>query len=224
MQIKNINIKERPREKLLKNGVQYLSDAELLAVIMGSGTKDKSAIELSHELINLGQGSLDVLAGKSKKDFTSIRGVGLVKAMCLEAIFELGKRRKSAQKEHLVVKSSKDIFDHVQPIISSKFCEEFWVINLNKANRMISKKRISVGGVSSTVVDTKIILKYAVNELASNVVVFHNHPSGSCLPSKADLQITTKLKEALAYCDIVLLDHLIVADHDYYSFSDEGLL
>jgi DNA repair protein RadC len=224
MQIKNLSINERPREKLLKNGIQNLSNAELLAVIIGSGTKNKSAIELSHELINLGEGSLDLLANKSKKDFTKIKGVGIVKAMCLEAIFELGKRRKSANKQELTVSSSQDVFDHVQVIMSGVKVEEFWVITLNKANKMLSKKKISRGGVSATVVDVKVILKYAVEELASSVVVFHNHPSGNINPSGADKKITEKLKQALALCDIALLDHLIICDHHFYSFSDEGLL
>ncbi|MFT6747037.1 MAG: DNA repair protein RadC [Glaciecola sp.] len=224
MQIKNLNINERPREKLLKHGVDYLSNAELLAVVMGSGTVDKSAIELSHELINLGDGNLDSLAGKSKKEFTKIKGVGIVKAMCLEAIFELGKRRKSANHQELVVRSSKDVFDHVQALMSGVKCEEFWVIALNKANKMLSKKKISSGGVSATVVDVKVIIKYVVDELASAVVVFHNHPSGNAKPSTADEKITKKLKEALSLCDIVLLDHLIVCEQDFYSFSDEGMM
>jgi DNA repair protein RadC len=139
MQIKHLNINERPREKLLKNGVQYLSNAELLAVIMGSGTVHKSVIELSHELINLGGGNLDELANKSKKEFTKVKGVGIVKAMCLEAIFELGKRRKAANQVELTVRSSQDVFDHVQVLMSGQPCEEFWVINLNKANKMVSK-------------------------------------------------------------------------------------
>jgi DNA repair protein RadC len=224
MQIKDLNKNERPREKLLKNGVSYLTNAELLAVVMGSGTRNKSAIELSHELINLGDGSLDLLANKSKKDFTKIQGVGMVKAMCLEAIFELGKRRKSGDQESLTVSSSEDVFAHVQGLLSGVKCEEFWVITLNKANRMLSKRKISSGGVSATVVDIKVILKYAVEELASGVVVFHNHPSGNTKPSESDRKITKKLKEALAYCDIALLDHLIICTDDYYSFSDEGLL
>lgn len=224
MQIKEININERPREKLLKYGVKHLSDAELLAVVMGSGTVDKSAIELSHELINLGGGNLDKLANKTKKDFTKIRGVGMVKAMCLEALFELGKRRKSANHQGLIVSSSQDVFNHVQVLMSGVKCEEFWVINLNRANKMLSKRKISSGGVSSTVVDVKVILKYAVDELASSLVVFHNHPSGNAKPSVADKNITNKLKEALSYCDITLLDHLIVCEQEYYSFSDEGML
>ncbi|MFT6715815.1 MAG: DNA repair protein RadC [Saprospiraceae bacterium] len=224
MQIKNLNINERPREKLLKHGVDYLSNAELLAVVMGSGTVDKSAIELSHELINLGDGNLDSLAGKSKKEFTTIKGVGIVKAMCLEAIFELGKRRRSASQQELTVRSSQDVFNHVQALMSGVKCEEFWVIALNKANRMLSKRKMSSGGVSATVVDVKVILKYAVDELASAVVVFHNHPSGNAMASEADKKITHKLKQALSFCDIALLDHLIVCEDEYYSFSDEGLL
>lgn len=224
MQIKDININERPREKLFNHGVERLSDAELLAVIMGSGTKDKSALELSHDLINLGNGNLDQLAGKSKKEFSSIKGVGKVKALCLEAIFELGKRRKSALMNKLVIRSSKDIYDHVYPQMIGVKCEEFWLINLNKGNRIISKRKISSGGVSATIVDVKVVLKYAIEELASAVIVFHNHPSGNCVPSKADHLVTEKLQKALSYCDIKLLDHIIVCPSSYYSFSDEDLL
>jgi len=224
MQIKQLDKNERPREKLLKNGVNQLTNAELLAVVMGSGTRNKSAIELSHELINLGEGSLDLLANKSKKEFTKIQGVGMAKAMCLEAIFELGKRRKYGDQQSLTVGCSEDVFVHVQGLLSGVKCEEFWVITLNKANKMLSKRKISSGGVSATVVDIKVILKYAVEELASSVVVFHNHPSGNTSPSEADKRITIKLKEALTFCDIALLDHLVVCTDDYYSFSDEGLL
>lgn len=222
--IKDLQIEDKPREKLLSFGVNTLTISELLAILIGTGTANKSAIDLSQELIASANGSINELARKNIKELTKINGIGIAKALSLNAAFELGKRRKLELSESYSLKTSKNVYDAVQPLIADARTEEFWVLALNKANKIISKQQMSKGGVAATIVDVKCIIKFCVEHLASSAIVFHNHPSGNKMPSQADKKITEKIKLALSYCDITLLDHLIICNQSYYSFSDEGLL
>ena len=222
--IKNWNADEQPREKLKNHGAHVLSNAELIAILIATGTREESAIVVSKKIIQLSDNSINLLAQKELNELMKVKGIGLAKAVTLSAAFELGKRRKTENHQNIQITCSQDIFKIGQPIIENLKVEEFWVILLNRANKIISKKKISQGGVSSTVVDAKVILKYAIDELASSLILFHNHPSGNVNPSKEDLSITQKLKSSLLLLDINLLDHLIISNKTYFSFADEGVL
>jgi DNA repair protein RadC len=222
--IKNWIVEEQPREKLKNHGAHVLSTAELIAILIATGTKEESAIEVSKKLVESSDNSINQLAKKELNELMKIKGIGFAKAVSLAAAFELGKRRKTEISNVVFIKSSHDIYTIAQPLIEDLKTEEFWAILLNRGNKIISKKRISHGGVSSTVVDVKILLKYAIDELASAVIVFHNHPSGNSNPSAEDKLITQKIKNALTIVDINLVDHLVVTQDSYFSFADEGLL
>lgn len=222
--IKKMILDDRPREKLLAYGASSLSNSELVAILMGSGTLNKNALELSKELMELGNGSINELARKNIKELTKISGVGVVKALNLNAAFELGKRRRIEQNQLVQLSSSQAVYDYVLPLVVDAVTEEFWVLALNKANKVLAAQKMSFGGVSSTLVDVKCIVKFCIEQLASAAVVFHNHPSGNSKASEADKKITYKLKQALQLCDVNLLDHLVVCQSSYFSFSDEGLL
>ena len=222
--IKNWIVEEQPREKLKNHGAHVLSTAELIAILIATGTKEESAIEVSKKLVESSDNSINQLAKKELNELMKIKGIGFAKAVSLAAAFELGKRRKTEVSNVVSIKSSHDIYTLAQPLIEDLKTEEFWAILLNRGNKIISKKRISHGGVSATVVDVKILLKYAIDELASAVIVFHNHPSGNSNPSAEDKLITQKIKNALTIVDINLVDHLVVTQDSYFSFADEGLL
>lgn len=222
--IKDLQLEDKPREKLLSYGISTLTSSELLAILIGTGTANKSAIDLSKELIASANGSINELARKNIKELTKINGIGIAKALSLNAAFELGKRRKLEQSQTHSLKSSKAVYNAVQPLIGDARTEEFWVLALSRANKVIAKQQMSKGGVTATIVDVKCIVKFCIEHLASAAIVFHNHPSGNKAPSEADKKITAKIKQALSYCDIDLLDHLIICHHEYYSFSDEGIL
>jgi len=223
--IKDWAVEDRPREKLVKKGVQSLSDAEIIALLIGSGTKNESAVELSKKVLKSANNNLNELGKLSIQDLTKMKGIGEAKAITILAALELGRRRKISE---IITKNkitqSKDIFEFFQPIIGDLPHEEFWILLLNRSNKIIEKKKISQGGVSGTVIDVKIILKYAIEKLASSIVLCHNHPSGNKNPSNADDSITFKLKKASELLDIQVLDHIIVADVEYYSYVDEGKL
>ena len=227
---KNLRIKDwapedRPREKLLSKGLKSLTDAELLAILIGSGQKNESAVEVAKKVLNLTQNNLNELGKLSKKDFETIKGIGEAKAIILISALELGRRRKfSESKEKYKINSSKDAFNFMQPFLEDLSYEEFWVIYMNRSNRITDQIKISQGGVSGTVIDVRIILKHAIEKLASNLIVCHNHPSGNLQPSESDKQITNKLKEAAKFHDIQVLDHLIIGDNSYFSFADEGIM
>ena len=227
---KNLRIKDwapedRPREKLLSKGLKSLTDAELLAILIGSGQKNESAVEVARKVLNLTQNNLNELGKLSKKDFETIKGIGEAKAIILISALELGRRRKfSESKEKYKINSSKDAFNFMQPFLEDLSYEEFWVIYMNRSNRITDQIKISQGGVSGTVIDVRIILKHAIEKLASNLIVCHNHPSGNLQPSESDKQITNKLKEAAKFHDIQVLDHLIIGDNSYFSFADEGIM
>jgi DNA repair protein RadC len=225
-----ISIKEwaaddRPREKLQIKGVKSLSDAELLAILIGSGTRDVSAVQLAREILKISKNNLSELGKKTVVDFTKIKGIGEVKAITIVAALELGRRRNySDVPEKTSVTSSSEVFNYFRPLISDISHEEFWVLFLNRSNKIIDQYKLSQGGLSGTVIDIRLIMKKALEILASSIIVCHNHPSGNRNPSENDRAITTKLKIAGEQLEIRLLDHLIIADNSYFSFADEGLL
>jgi DNA repair protein RadC len=218
-------LEDRPREKLMEKGTSSLSDAELLAILINSGTKSKSAVDLGRELLGTVSNNLNNLGKLSISDLRNIRGIGPARAVVIAAALELGRRRKLAEVPELPqIKCSKDVADIFQPLLSDIPHEEFWILFLNRSNKVINRIRISQGGVSGTVTDVRIIMKKAIELLASGIIVCHNHPSGNLNPSESDTKITQKIKEAGNIMDIQLLDHLIVTDKSYYSFADNGLI
>lgn len=227
---KPLNIREwspedRPREKLLLKGTSALSEAELVAILIGSGTAKTSAVELAKKVLLLSNHNLNELARLGVKDLMKIKGIGEAKAITIVAALELGRRRKAQDlDEKPKISSSKDAFDLIQGHLMDLPHEEFWVLLLNRMHQVVKKKRISEGGVSGTVADPKIIYKLALEDLASGVIVAHNHPSGNLKPSQSDIDLTRKLKEAGRFLEVQLLDHLIIANRNYFSFADEGLI
>jgi len=225
LNIKNWSPEDRPREKLLLKGTAALSEAELVAILIGSGTSKISAVELAKKILQYGGNNLNELARLSAKDLMKIKGIGEAKAITIVAALELGRRRKEQDPEEKPkISSSKDAFDVLRGDLMDLPKEEFWVLLLNRANRVIRKKRVSEGGVSGTVADPKIIYKMALEDLASGLIVAHNHPSGNLLASQSDIDLTRKLKEAGKFLEIQLLDHLIIANQKYLSFADEGMI
>ena len=225
LRIKDWAVEDRPREKLLSKGLKSLTDTELLAILIGSGQKNESAVEIAKKVLNLAQNNLNELGKLSIKDFKTVKGIGEAKAITLIAALELGRRRKSSEsREKYKIGSSNDAFLYMQPFLEDLSYEEFWVIYMNRSNRVIDQLKISQGGISGTVIDVRIILKHGIEKLASTLIICHNHPSGNLQPSKSDIQITTKLKEAAKFHDIDVLDHLIISDSLYYSFADEGIM
>lgn len=225
LSIKNWATDDRPREKLLAKGVKSLSDAELLAILIGSGTKEVSAVELGRSILAGSENSLAQLAKKSIADLMKMKGIGEAKAISIVAALELGMRRKSTEDvKKPKVTSSREAFEFIHSFISDITHEEFWVLFLNRSNRIIDKYKLSQGGISGTVIDVRLVLKKAIELLASSLILCHNHPSGNLQPSDNDKKITDKIKNASLQMDIKLLDHLIVFDNTYFSFSDEGLM
>lgn len=216
---------DRPREKLQMKGERSLSNAELLAILLGSGNTDESAVELAKKILLSTGNDLGKAAKLSLKELMFFKGIGPAKAVTIKAALELGKRRQMAIKPKTKqVSSSTDAYELIAPYLLDKKVEEFWVLLFNRRNHMIDQKMISLGGVSSTVVDAKVVFKYAIDQLASGLILVHNHPSGNKKPGQSDIGLTKKLAEASKLLDIDLLDHLILTDHDYFSFRDEGML
>jgi DNA repair protein RadC len=223
--IKNLAEDDRPREKLITKGKQTLSDAELIAILIASGSRNETAVQLSQRILASHSNNLNELAKLSINDLKKFKGIGEAKAITIIAALELGRRRKEVdvQKQD-VVKTSKDAYAHIAPKLSDLPHEEFWILLLNRSNKIIRTELIGRGGVSGTVADVRLILKSAVEHLASSIVLAHNHPSGNLQPSKEDINLTQKVKQAAALFDIQVIDHIIVGDANYYSFADEGLL
>lgn len=227
---KKLNIKQwadedRPREKLMNKGIQSLSDAELIAILLGSGSRELTAVELARHVLNNVENNLGQLGKRTVHELMQFKGIGEAKAITLIAAMELGRRRKLDDLTNKKkIAGSQDVFEIFQPILCDLPHEEFWVLFLNRSNKVIDKIKISQGGISSTIIDVRIILKHAIERLASSIVLCHNHPSGNLQPSEHDRSITTKLKEASTYLDISVLDHIIVTDTRFFSFSDEGLM
>lgn len=226
----NLNIKswaeeDRPREKLSLKGKGALSDAELIAILIGSGNKEDTAVELSKKILASINNDLNQLGKLSINDLTQFNGIGEAKAISIIAALELGRRRKGAVSEKKpVINSSQKAYESMSAKLSDLPHEEFWAIYLNRRNELIKKVFISKGGVAGTVADTKIIFKHALELLASAIILFHNHPSGNLKPSEADIQLTKKLKETGNIMDVLVVDHIIVGEKNYFSFADEGVL
>lgn len=223
--IKNWAIDDRPREKLLAKGAAVLSNSELLAILLNNGSKNKSAVELAMEILKLGHDNLNELGKLSLSDFKKVKGIGQAKSITIAAALELGRRRHaSAALEKIVVKSSKEIAQFLQTTLKDFSYEVFAVVFLNRANKINHFEIISKGGITGTVADPRVILKKALEEDATSIVLCHNHPSGNLRPSRADEELTKKIKEAATYFDIKIIDHIIVSEDGFYSFADDGIL
>jgi len=216
---------DRPRERLLFKGPDSLSDSELLAILIHNGSKEKTAVDLAKEVLKLGKNNLSELGKITIKDLMKIKGIGPAKAITIAAALELGRRRQSSEPlTKTAISSSNEIAAFLQTRLKDYNHEVFGVLFLNRANKVNHFEIISEGGITGTVADPRIILKKALEENAVSIILCHNHPSGSLKPSRADEELTSKIKEAAKYLDIRVLDHLIVSDTGYYSFADEGLL
>lgn len=223
--MRNWSEDDKPREKLIQKGKSSLTDAELLAIIIGSGSRNLSALELSKRILLSVGNSLNALSKLSVKQLTAFKGIGQVKAISIVAALELSRRKRAEEVQELTkITSSQSIFEIMQPLIGELPHEEFWAIYLNNSNKLLSKVQLSKGGITGTLVDVRLVFKAALEMGATSVVLCHNHPSGSLTASDADKQITKKLRVAGDNLDIKVLDHLIVTDTGYFSFSDEGIL
>ena len=217
---------DRPREKLMLKGTSALSDAELIAILIGSGNTQETAVQLSQRILSSVQHNLNELGKLSIKDLTGFKGIGEAKAIAIIAATELGRRRKASETiQKTKIKSSNDAYQELLAELSDKPYEEFYILLLNRANEVIAKINVSKGGTTGTVVDGKIILKHAIETpRCCGLILAHNHPSGNLNPSEADIKITNNLKTAASLIDLHLLDHIIVGDKAYFSFADEGML
>jgi DNA repair protein RadC len=223
--IKNWSEDDRPREKLLYKGRHVLSDAELIGILISSGTKNRSAVEVAKDLLTEADYDLNKLSRLSVKQLMKVPGIGQARAVTITAALELGRRRKeSSQNKKAVITSSKDVYDYFYPHLVDLNHEMFYVLLLKRNSEVICHKAVSAGGVSGTVVDPKLIFKDALEETASSIILCHNHPSGNLKPSKADISITEKLKNAGNFLDINVLDHIIFTNQHYFSFADEGMM
>jgi DNA repair protein RadC len=223
--IKNRAVDERPREKLQNQGKQHLSHSELLGILLATGTKNKSAVDLGREILHLAQNDLNKLASLSVNDLCKIDGIGKAKAVTVISALELGGRRNAQSISNTKrITSSTDAYQYVAHTLADNIHEEFWVIFLNRANHIISKQCISKGGFSQTIVDPKMVFKTALEAKASAIILCHNHPSGNLKPSQADISLTERLKSAGKLLDMQVLDHLIVTSNQYFSFADDGMM
>ena len=223
--IRDLAVEDRPREKVLSQGLGGLSNTELIAILIGTGTRNQSAIDLARNLLQQAGNDLVRLSQMSIADLEKVNGIGHAKAVRIQTSFELARRRRTANPASKPkIRCSQDAFRLIEGKLTDLHHEEFWILLLNRANQMIDQVRISQGGISGTVTDIRLILHATVEKLASALILAHNHPSGSLSPSEADLKITRKIKEAAALLDISLLDHLIVSDQGYLSLADDNLM
>ena len=223
--IKQWNEDDRPREKLLLKGRLALSDAELIAILIGSGNREESAVELSKRILNKIDNNLNELSKLKVEDLVKFKGIGEAKAISIITALELGRRRRL--EEALVkskISSSKSAFEVMQPIIGELEHEEFWIIYLNNANKILLKTQLSKGGITGTLVDLRLVFKRAFEIVATSIILCHNHPSGNLKPSVSDKNLTKKIKNGGEVLDIKVLDHLIITQKSYFSFADEGIL
>lgn len=223
--IKNWAVEDRPREKLLNKTATALSDSELLAILLNNGSKEKTAVDLAREILRLGKNNLNELGKLSVKELMKIKGIGEAKAVTIAAALELGRRRHAGSfLGKTVVKDSRDIAAYLQILLKDYKKEVFAVVFLNRANKINHFEIVSEGGITGTVADPRIILKKALEENAVSLILCHNHPSGNLKPSRADEDLTFKIREAARYFDIKIIDHVIVSEEGYFSFADEGIL
>ncbi|MFC0345299.1 RadC family protein [Epilithonimonas hispanica] len=225
MSIKSLAEDDRPREKFLLKGKASVSDSELLAIIMGSGNRDESAVELARRILNSVENNWHRLSQLSIKDLMKFKGVGEAKAISIATALEIG-NRKSQQEvlERHQISSSKDVFEVLQPHLSDLSTEEFWAVFLNHQNKILYKTCLFRGGIASSVADVRVIFKTALEHFSTRIIVAHNHPAGSLKPSSEDINITKKIDEAGKLLEIELLDHIIIAQNKFYSFKEEGIL
>ncbi|WP_445381423.1 RadC family protein [Robiginitalea sp. IMCC43444] len=216
---------ERPRERLLREGRNSLSDAELLAVIMGSGTREANAIDLARQILLSSRNGFKGLEKLTAPRLMQIKGVGQARAACILALVEFARRlsREPAQQRNTIC-GSRDAYEELKPVLSDLSHEEFWILYLNNANRVMHRFQLSKGGLTATLVDVRLILKNALEVGAVGIILAHNHPSGKTAPSKADIQITKKIIKAAALMDLKVLDHLVISEAEYYSFADHQLI
>lgn len=223
--IKDWNEDDRPREKLLLKGRIVLSDAELIAILIGSGSRNESAVSLSQRILASVGNNLSELGRLSIPELMEFKGIGEAKAISIAAAMELGRRRRTGEAlERKKITSSNSVFEYVQPIIGELPHEEFWILYLNNSNKIIKSAQLSKGGITGTVVDVRLAFKEALQLGAVGIILAHNHPSGTLKPSQADIQLTKKLKVAGESLDIKVLDHLIITEKAYFSFADENML
>jgi DNA repair protein RadC len=215
---------EKPREKSLLNGIASLTDAELIAILLNTGTKNKSAVDLARELLANVNHDIDALGKMNIAELKKINGVGTAKAVTISAALELGRRRQLSNPEKIKLTSSSEIYRLIGPLLADLTYEEFWVILLSRSNRLIAKKKLATGGIAGVYADQKMVIQYALEQNATSLAVVHNHPSGNLMPSENDNKLTYKIKEACKYFDISFLDHLIIGHKDYFSYADQGLI
>ncbi|HZW63979.1 MAG TPA: DNA repair protein RadC [Flavobacteriaceae bacterium] len=223
--IKHWKQDDQPREKLRDKGKVALSDAELVAILIGSGSRDESAVELCKRILASVDNNLNQLGKLSLKQLMAFKGIGEAKAITIAAAMELGRRRRSEEAiQQKKITSSNDVFELMQPLIGELHYEEFWIIYLNNSNKVIQKQQLSKGGITGTLVDVRMVLKMALEVNATGIILAHNHPSGTLKPSETDRKLTTKIKTAAESMDIKVLDHLIITEKAYFSFADENIL
>lgn len=216
---------DRPREKLILKGKHSLTDAELIAILIGSGNNNETAVDLARKILSGSSNNLSALGKMNVAELMKYKGIGEAKAISIVAALELGKRRKESKEERTEkLTSSREAVDLMQPLLGDLLHEEFWIIFLNRANYIIGKQQISIGGMSGTVADPRMIFKAALDRKAVSIILCHNHPSGNNQPSASDIQLTKNISEAGRVLEITVLDHIIVTQHGFYSFADEGLI
>ncbi len=225
LSIKELAVDDRPREKMLKKGAESLSNAELIAILIGSGNSKETAVDLAQRILNDNNNNLSELSLRKIPQLTRYNGIGEAKAISIAAAMEIG-RRRSLEKamERPCIKSSTDAYETLRGTMEDLDHEEVWALYLNRANKVISRERISSGGIAASVIDVKLIMRQALTILASAIIVAHNHPSGSLNPSEQDKDSTRKIKKACEYLDIKLLDHIVIGKGEYYSFNDKSIL
>ncbi|HLV46309.1 MAG TPA: DNA repair protein RadC [Flavobacterium sp.] len=226
---KKISIKQwadddKPREKMMLKGQVSLSDAELLAILIGSGTRDESAVDLCKRILQAVNHNLNELSKLSLSKLKQFKGIGDAKAITIMAAMELGRRRKAENTKPVKIQSSRDVYEYVSPMLEDLPHEEFWIVFLNNSNKIIKSAQLSKGGLTATIVDVRMLFHNALDCLATAIILVHNHPSGSLVPSEEDKRITRKIGDAGKVLDIRLLDHVIVGQNGYLSFADEGIL
>lgn len=225
MKIKSWALEDRPREKLYQKGPKDLTSAELLAIILGSGTKDLSALDLARKILEISNGNLDNLAKLEINELCAIKGVGPAKAITIKAVLELGARREDRVSDlYPIITSPEDVYDYMYPMMRDLQTEEFWIILLKNSGKVIKRIQISNGGVSSVLVDVKVILRHAILNLATGIILIHNHPSGNLKPSKQDIHLTAKVLESARQMDISVRDHIIISSEGFYSFMSNDLV
>lgn len=223
--IKNWSEDDRPREKLFQKGRAALSDAELIAILINKGSKEESAVDLSKRILKESGSSLNALGKLSIEQLMQYKGIGEAKAITIAAAMELGRRRRGEEAvKQKKITSSISVFELMQPVMGELGHEEFWILFLNNSNKVIQKRQLSMGGITGTLVDVRLVMKTALECGATALILTHNHPSGTLKPSEPDKLLTNKMKKAASSLDIKILDHIIITEKSYFSFADEGIL